>query len=82
MELRDLAPVLGRGFAHHIENLDELVLLKVVLLLHPLKERARRLSQELAEDTSDGPHVDGLGVVLSAEEQLGRAVPYRYYHTV
>ena len=32
---------------------------------------------QLRNDTPDGPHVDGLVVVLRAEEELGRAVPDR-----
>ena len=31
-------------------------------------------AEELSEDASDGPHVDGVGVVLGAHEDLGRAV--------
>ena len=36
-------------------------------------------AEELSEDASDGPHVDGVGVVLGAHEDLGRAVVLRHH---
>ena len=36
-------------------------------------------AEELAEDAADGPHVDGVGVVLGAHEDLGRAVVLRHH---
>ena len=36
-------------------------------------------AEELSEDAADGPHVDGVGVVLGAHEDLGRAVVLRHH---
>ena len=40
--------------------------------------KRRRFSEahHLCEDAADAPDVDGRGVVLGAEEDLGRAVPW------
>ena len=35
-------------------------------------------AEELSEDAPDGPHVDGVGVVLGAHQDLGRAVVLRH----
>ena len=37
----------------------------------------RRAGEQLGEDTAEGPHVDGRGVLSGAEYQLGRSVEPR-----
>jgi hypothetical protein len=47
-------------------------------LVHVVSARENRLPvDELHEDASDGPDIDGGGVVGGVEQQLGRAVPAR-----
>ena len=51
---------------------DELELVDVVLA-----GEQRLAAQQLREDAAHGPHVDGEGVLVAGEQQLGRAVPPR-----
>mmetsp|Transcript_37869 Transcript_37869/g.122812 ORF Transcript_37869/g.122812 Transcript_37869/m.122812 type:complete len:416 (-) Transcript_37869:463-1710(-) len=60
-----------RGRAEQLEDLDEVLLRRVLTLEGEVAE------EQLGEDGADGPHVDGARVLCRAEEQLGCAVVAR-----
>mmetsp|Transcript_12080 Transcript_12080/g.30515 ORF Transcript_12080/g.30515 Transcript_12080/m.30515 type:complete len:653 (-) Transcript_12080:267-2225(-) len=73
LEVRELAHVGPRGLvggAQHAEDVEDLVDLAVA-------GEERAAADHLRKDAADGPDVNGRGVVLGAQEDLGRAVPQR-----
>ena len=79
-------PALARGQAHDLDDLLHLVLLEghLLLVVHlgllALEDGPQ--GEQLGEDAADGPEVDGGRVVVRAEDQLRRAVPYGHDHLV
>ena len=57
-----------RGRAEDVEYEGELVVVVA-------SGEERLAAQHLCEDAADAPDVDGLGVLLEREHDLGRAVP-------
>mmetsp|Transcript_36102 Transcript_36102/g.93777 ORF Transcript_36102/g.93777 Transcript_36102/m.93777 type:complete len:558 (-) Transcript_36102:101-1774(-) len=73
LEVRELAHVGPRGLvggAQHAEDVEDLVDLAVA-------GEERAAADHLRKDAADGPDVNRRGVVLGAQEDLGRAVPQR-----
>lgn len=66
----DLGPHLLGGRAEHLEDLEDLVDLRVA------GEQGLAL-RHFGENAPDGPHVDARGVLLAAQEDLRRPVPER-----
>ena len=71
-ELRDPGPQVLGGRPQHSEDSEELIDLGV-----SLEERAP--VDHLGVDRADGPDVNGAGVLGTAEQNLGRAVPQRHH---
>lgn len=67
-ELVDVAPVAGRGSAMELEDLENLVNLRITI-------KHRLFLDELGEDAADCPDIDAETVLLLAKQDFGRPVP-------
>ena len=83
---RDQRPPIPGRHAHDLDNLLHLVPLKrdglLIIHLRLLSLENRPQGEQLGEDAPDGPQVDGGRVVVGAEDQLWRTVPYRHDNLV